>query len=105
MSSMKRFPPAKARGEPVTAAARGGKRLQKVMLTVNVADADDLKERQKQQHPAGDKLVHERHPVDSCLLTHKHTPQRVRRLTSEEELVEDKPDVPWRHTGGPGGRG
>lgn len=81
MSSMNRLPPAKARARH--GCSSGCKRLQKVGRTVNVADADDLKERQKQQHPAGDKLVDERHPVYSCLLahTHNHTPQRVKRLT------------------------
>lgn len=73
MSWMKRFPPAKVWAENITAAARAAHSQEKAGFTVYVADADDLEERQKQQHPAGDKLVDEGHPVDSCLVTHTNT--------------------------------
>lgn len=98
MSLINRFPPAKVRGEKITAAACAAKKKKKkeVVFTVYVADADDLKERQKKQHPAGDKLVDESHPVYSCLQTHNRPAQRVKRLASEEDWAEDKyPGDTW----------
>lgn len=44
--------------------------LQFFQFTIYVADSNDFQKHQKQEHPAGHKLVDESHPVDSCLFKH-----------------------------------
>lgn len=79
-----------------------------IIFTVYVADASDLQENQNKQHPAGNKLVDESHPVYSCLLNpHKHT-NWVEWLGLIQTTVSEsytKAVLPLWHMAGPGGRG